>query len=1849
MKKHRVSRVDAIAIKKAGSFDLLCDSVASEFKNGKSFVVLLQQFGVTKFFLAEIVRKKELQNDFSYMHSRSQRKYTERNDVSTTTGPESSFQDESKAVLDASPHADCLDEIPSLDLSDETSRLESCLNTNETNCDVHIEVDREAPSIPPFKQVEDSVGAPSANAVVNCDDNQLGVADDEHYHLTKSLEDLGIAACSRIIDEEVPSILDSQQVKDSVGAPLANAVVNCDDNQLGVADDEHYHLTKSLDDAGIAACSRIILFTGAGISTTAGVPDFRSVGGLYDKQSTLKHMHGKDAFTYRTVTISQERAESFYKYHHDLDKLCRNASPTLFHEAVKELKDSGRIVRVWDQNIDMLFDKVGVSASDYVAVHGSYSSITCTKFLHTKIAEGEFELMSDFFKNEDQIRCKEPTSRSRSKPCNALLIPNVIYFDDPRQADYSEQAINDCIDGFDLILIVGTSLSIPAMNAVIKVYQSGNKGVPTVIVNPNKFATSIRVDYWFEATADEFAKAFLGKPGNQRADKYVPQSVLQAQIGIADFITEVRDLATAAGGSNLIRVHPCPSQLVSWERNSCFFDNLFEGIFALWLRISFLRSIEWRGFLNRLFTSYHDRNYDLSKNQDMRNRLHQDLCTVLYIQYGEFGPADWLEDVLYKEEVVFREKLTISSRKSCTKCEMKQTWGLAYVDAAENDVNQESFDRVFPSQCRNCKGSIDYGCAPLLIANMQLVCSDKVTLPLEVDVGQLRYKLAFVQEALRITGDHFTSVFQLEDMIVAYDSLKTGEPVSLDEWPRYFKYPSIVIYERICAKARDSRQISCTAPKLPDETERTHLTHDSDLESTCFANEAQHAAKGPTVTVSEAVKPTETELSNSGELPHSYSFGDLDEESCIIHESLEMDVLADFASNLPEPVVVQRQPIVRKECDVEFFLPKVGPAGRKVQEEKSVMIDVRYHELAETLLDNGVSARALLKSFLGLEEKKRVLANTNTGVTKTFLDVDSICLTSDTFPIVNGPVAFFPFTNRHLNLKSHNHHYLPDPEDQKKLVPLVDFRHACLLQSGNASCPFRTLIVFPQLDRLSFRGMHRNFMASSDLKDFFEQALAPALRSVLRADEISHVPTSYEALEKVSRGTDGRYIFGSYILDNSRTHQVLDKVRCLIDRNSNLSRFRGFKYHTFCKNLKLGVKSDTSAATKEKIELFVRRWLDISLLEMASFDVGVEILPNDLTKSLFWHRDMTRQLLIAAGVNKSQIVFHENCFMTSLSGGSGECKAASSSTNSLFVQAYHTEKNSTWLPNKIDVIVPSVKDVLENKHAYSRYIGFLSESWSNNQYRGKSYGVRIEYRVRGISTALTCLEVAKPRASLLQDLHLIDTALYFSYKKLHLLAFCKIIDETRSFDLGNPFRLDFVRLIFTLIKGLHRSLQYGSAGHRDLLGRGMNGGRYDLDVWGSMECYNAPFVDLSNFDLLGLKFRTPEEIGVSENLKTGNLSLSKYKLPLFLRHRRDVKVAWYRLLAANKEDDMDKLAEFVISQLEEDVLTSIPNTARKKDYKPPTSLDLKHLLLSVSAIHARVPVPRQRILEYVLPFEKELVERKGDWSIAVGPHLFVHALSVLDDKQRYSFMEATVRNLVNRLRYLPIGSKNKIWRVRNRTVSVFMNTMKLSEIPQAIPGTCLESSGPEDDVSHVAESPPRKKRRLLVVNESEDEPAKEDMTSNQPAGNENQAAKDLLLLWIRSSWQQIEMKHIGDLKAIAKYKLSGDLESFSEASCNSCLPVSFKKRSGGEGGWRNYFDKHFPRYLPSSHVSKAWKETDFAVAWGNLITCQAESADSVRELIWEQFKTLECFPYSEFYNKWWRIERGRVTMYLKRN
>lgn len=213
----------------------------------------------------------------------------------------------------------------------------------------------------------------------------------------------------------------------------------------------------------IEESDNIVFFGGAGVSTESGIPDFRSVDGLYHQQ------YDYPPETIISHSFYRRNPEEFYRFYKN-KMLFPDAKPNAAHLALAKLEEQGKLRAVITQNIDGLHQAAG--SREVMELHGSVHRNYCTRC-------GQFYSLADILAMDGVPRCS----------CGGIIKPDVVLYEEGLDQGILQKSVS-YISHAEMLIIGGTSLTVYPAAGLINYYQ-GNK---LVLINKSVTPMDSRAD-----------------------------------------------------------------------------------------------------------------------------------------------------------------------------------------------------------------------------------------------------------------------------------------------------------------------------------------------------------------------------------------------------------------------------------------------------------------------------------------------------------------------------------------------------------------------------------------------------------------------------------------------------------------------------------------------------------------------------------------------------------------------------------------------------------------------------------------------------------------------------------------------------------------------------------------------------------------------------------------------------------------------------------------------------------------------------------------------------------------------------------------------------------------------------------------------------------------------------------------------------------------------------------------------------------------------------------------------------------------------------------------------------------
>lgn len=228
----------------------------------------------------------------------------------------------------------------------------------------------------------------------------------------------------------------------------------------------------------IKESDNVVFFGGAGVSTESGIPDFRSVDGLYNQQ------YDYPPETIISHSFYRKNPEEFYRFYKN-KMLFPDAQPNAAHKALAKLEQQGKVRAVITQNIDGLHQAAG--SKEVLELHGSVHRNYCTRC-------GKFFGLSDILGMNGVPRCE----------CGGIIKPDVVLYEEGLDQETLQKAV--CyIQNAEILIIGGTSLTVYPAAGLIDYYR----GKKLVLINKTATPMDERADLVISAPIGEVFERFL--------------------------------------------------------------------------------------------------------------------------------------------------------------------------------------------------------------------------------------------------------------------------------------------------------------------------------------------------------------------------------------------------------------------------------------------------------------------------------------------------------------------------------------------------------------------------------------------------------------------------------------------------------------------------------------------------------------------------------------------------------------------------------------------------------------------------------------------------------------------------------------------------------------------------------------------------------------------------------------------------------------------------------------------------------------------------------------------------------------------------------------------------------------------------------------------------------------------------------------------------------------------------------------------------------------------------------------------------------------------------------------------
>jgi len=222
----------------------------------------------------------------------------------------------------------------------------------------------------------------------------------------------------------------------------------------------------------IKEAKKILIFSGAGMSTESGIPDFRSPGGVWSK-------YDPSDFYFDKIISSEKTREKYWEMSTEFYDTIKDAVPNRAHLAIRAIEESGKLLAIVTQNIDNLHHKAGNSPERIIEIHGTAFSVSC------------LSCGKKYDRDDIQERLNSGVKVPYCDDCAGILKPDTISFGQAMPEDKMADALMYARES-DLCIVLGSSLVVyPAASVPVHAVQNG---ATLIIINRDETPLDAEAD-----------------------------------------------------------------------------------------------------------------------------------------------------------------------------------------------------------------------------------------------------------------------------------------------------------------------------------------------------------------------------------------------------------------------------------------------------------------------------------------------------------------------------------------------------------------------------------------------------------------------------------------------------------------------------------------------------------------------------------------------------------------------------------------------------------------------------------------------------------------------------------------------------------------------------------------------------------------------------------------------------------------------------------------------------------------------------------------------------------------------------------------------------------------------------------------------------------------------------------------------------------------------------------------------------------------------------------------------------------------------------------------------------------
>eukprot|EP01135_Chromosphaera_perkinsii_P001937 Nk52_evm4s213 gene=Nk52_evmTU4s213 len=304
---------------------------------------------------------------------------------------------------------------------------------------------------------------------------------------------------------------------------------------------------NTLDDVVelLMKCKKIVVLTGAGVSVSCGIPDFRSVNGIYARLA-VDFPTLPDPQSMFDINYFKRDPRPFFNFAKEIYP--GNFLPSPSHYFIRLLETQGRLLRNYGQNIDTLEQVAGIER--VINCHGSFATASC---MVCRYQVDESVIKEEIFRQDIPMcpKCKENEALDEEEKSRAVMKPDIVFFHEPLPNTFHDTFDEDQNEA-DLLIVMGSSLKVQPVSSVPNLLPAH---VPQILINREPLPHK-NFDVELLGNCDEIVAYLLDKVKRRCEEKVVAARASQEVVDEREFDKNAWELSSQTKVADTSEIQP---------------------------------------------------------------------------------------------------------------------------------------------------------------------------------------------------------------------------------------------------------------------------------------------------------------------------------------------------------------------------------------------------------------------------------------------------------------------------------------------------------------------------------------------------------------------------------------------------------------------------------------------------------------------------------------------------------------------------------------------------------------------------------------------------------------------------------------------------------------------------------------------------------------------------------------------------------------------------------------------------------------------------------------------------------------------------------------------------------------------------------------------------------------------------------------------------------------------------------------------------------------------------------------------------------------------------------------------